>query len=77
MMKEAKERRHGNRYTHPQMTAREANTLGGCWFKINKILQAQQKRSVYIMRTKELQEILDLLEKNALRQDRLDDFYNF
>lgn len=75
-MKEAIDRRHGNRYSHPQMTAREANTLGGCWYKINKVLQAQQKRGVYILRTSELQEILELLELNAFRQDRLDDFFN-
>jgi len=74
MMPRAKDRRHGNRYSYPQMTAREANTLGSCYYRINKVLQAQQKRGVFYVRTHELEKVLDILKHNAFKQDRFEDF---
>jgi hypothetical protein len=77
MTKRASTRKHGNRYTGANMTAREAQTLAGALRKITVVRKAMEKRQVFQFTVDQLKMAEQRIVNSIMKADRLDELKPF
>ena len=73
MTRKAHNPKRGNRYTTPNMTAREAQTLDGCIRKMVNVSRAMKARGVYYPTTDELDNAIQSAVNSIVRGGRMDE----